>query len=842
MISEMTNVRTQAHSRGQRGFSEVTNVIVKAGLLAWVSAVVALGLSAQDQTAPHAPGPAESLYLKLRSVGLDKSRVFKIREAALDRAAIHLSMDDGTIAFSEDAEGHITGALFLGDGDILLRPPNASERASLALFTGAAILEEKISLAYLRFNDDLYEQLRPFLRPAEDSESFVNLWNPTAKELAQEDALRLLVSFERKTGSASGRDDHLLHAYLRGQRLGTFDVRYDSTLLEQISAGQHRAGDGVNYYDVWLSFSTPTRGATAEKAASPAPEFEVSDFRIKARINIPTEVSAEARLNVTAKVSGNRIILFELSRLMQVKSVEADGRPVEFIHNQAIEGSQLARRGNDALAVFLPTSMQGGEKVELVFHYSGSVLSEAANGLLYVGERGTWYPNLGFVMAAFDLEFRYPHGWTLVATGVPTGSKIEGAEQVARWKSDRTIPVAGFNLGKYERTVTRAGSVKVETYATATMERNFPKAAEPLAVVPDPLHRPGLVVGSAAPAPEPTPSQNAEMVGNAAARAVEFYAAHFGPYPYASLELTQFPGPISQGWPGLVFLSSYSFLNDPQRERLESNKAMRLIQAQIVAHETAHQWWGDLITWNSYRDQWLMESLANYSSLMLLESRNPAGFRLVMQRYRDDLLQEGKNGSPLMNAGPVTFGLRLLSSQYPDAYNAISYGRGTWLLHMLRTMLRDAERKPGTNASEDPFLRILRKLCTDYEGRSITTTQFLVAFEAEMPRSLWYEGHKSLDWFFESWVNGSAVPRLELRDVKFAEKVSRPTASGIIVQKNAPETLVTLVPLYGAVSGRNVYLGRVFAEGHETSFRITVPAGVRKVVLDPEQTVLDRNR
>ena len=118
-----------------------------------------------DAGATPASGPAESLYLKLRSVGLDKSRVYKIRSGALDRASIHLSFDDGTIAFTEDAGGRITGALFLGDGDILLSPPNPAERSSLALFTGAAILEEKFSMAYLRFNDDVLEALRPNLRP-----------------------------------------------------------------------------------------------------------------------------------------------------------------------------------------------------------------------------------------------------------------------------------------------------------------------------------------------------------------------------------------------------------------------------------------------------------------------------------------------------------------------------------------------------------------------------------------------------------------------------------------------------------------------------------------------------
>jgi hypothetical protein len=56
--------------------------------------------------------PAEALYFKLRSVGLDPSRVYNIRDVTLDRAAFHITFDDGTIAFTEDVAGHITGAFF----------------------------------------------------------------------------------------------------------------------------------------------------------------------------------------------------------------------------------------------------------------------------------------------------------------------------------------------------------------------------------------------------------------------------------------------------------------------------------------------------------------------------------------------------------------------------------------------------------------------------------------------------------------------------------------------------------------------------------------------------------
>jgi len=65
-----------------------------------------------------------------------------VRGASLDRSAIHITLEDGTIAFTKDVLGRITGAFFEGDGEVLLAPPNDVERRSMSLFTGMAILEE----------------------------------------------------------------------------------------------------------------------------------------------------------------------------------------------------------------------------------------------------------------------------------------------------------------------------------------------------------------------------------------------------------------------------------------------------------------------------------------------------------------------------------------------------------------------------------------------------------------------------------------------------------------------------------------------------------------------------
>jgi hypothetical protein len=240
------------------------------------------GQARNDAGAPSVQaGSAETLYQQLRTVGLVRSRVYRVRDASLDRASSHIALNDGTIGFTEDVAGRITGAFFEGDGEVLLIPPNQIERASMTRFTGAAILEEKFVTAYLRFNDDTFEELAPFLRPSENPEEFFAKWNDSTRNLAELDALRLLVSFSRllpasnalaasPTGSID-RGDRMLHLRAQGRKLGAFDLFFDSEAAEQISVGQLRNVDGGNYYNVWTSFSL-TKKPESEAATEIAGE------------------------------------------------------------------------------------------------------------------------------------------------------------------------------------------------------------------------------------------------------------------------------------------------------------------------------------------------------------------------------------------------------------------------------------------------------------------------------------------------------------------------------------------------------------------------------------------
>ena len=249
-------------------------------------------------------------------------------------------------------------------------------------------------------------------------------------------------------------------------------------------------------------------------------------------------------MNVRIHHGGERTLLFELSRYLKLDSLDAAGRPLDFIQNPAIEGTALERKGNDLVAVVFPAPLAPGQEWKLRFTYAGEVLSEAGNGLLYVGERGTWYADLGLNPAQFDMVFHYPANWTLVATGkqLPqpapddTETNLEAAgEKTSRWTSVRPIPMAGFNLGKYVRAEAKAGNILVEAYGTKGVEKSFPRARQEVIISPAP---PGVSDTIARPTvpitvtpPPPSPAHDAQAVADKAAKAIDSFSQWFGPYP-----------------------------------------------------------------------------------------------------------------------------------------------------------------------------------------------------------------------------------------------------------------------------------------------------------------------
>jgi hypothetical protein len=822
-------------------------------MLVCVALGVLAGTALSQDAGPAAKIPASDvlpLYRDLRTVPFDPKQVYKIREATLDRDDLHIFLNDGIVIFTKEVDGRVTGMYFDGDGELLVRPPNRTEKESLGLFTNLGVLDDHFSHAYFRFNDDVKTELKSSLLPPGDVDlTPVVQQEQAAEQLADVDALRLLTWFTGGDATdEKGRkliSDHFLHARIGGSHFGSYDVFYDTRAPEQIFVGQMAEAEGYAFYDLWMSFAS--RSVRTGKADGVVPlraadSLHADSFKIDASVLPPSGIAADADLDLKVRQGGPRLLFFELSHELHLKSVTLNDAPVLWLQNEALEGTQLARRGNDFVAVVLPEPCKAGEELHLHFQYEGSVLADAGNGLLYVGAHGIWYPNRGLTPSQYELDFSYPRTWTLLAVGEKVTDTQSGDMRKSRWISDRPVPVAGFNLGRYAESKTSAGGVEIAAYASRGVEKDFPiPQKSELRPVPDPWRGPQI-----AEITTPltiNPAERTKAIADDAKNTVEFYDSLLGPYPFSSLKITQFPGPDSQGWPGLIYLSSYTFLTPEQRQQLGLSDFLKAFFGTLMLrHEVAHMWWGHEVFWDTYRDQWLLEALANYSAILMTEGDHPELEPVVLLGYRDQLLSK-RYGRDLFDAGPVTLGMRLNSAKFPDAYLSIAYGRGTWLVHMLRCMLDDAAKSPRGRtriSGDDLFIQVLRKLLADHQNSAVSTADFIHAFEAVLPEPVRFEGRKSLDWFYDGWVNGTSVPAIDVTGVKFTKQGEEQFVSGDLHQKYAPDDLVTSVPLYVQTAEKLEYVGRVFAVGAETHFRLRTKSIGRKLVVDPYHTVLRR--
>ncbi len=778
------------------------------------------GLNAAGQSiqpGPQATG-AVALFRDLVNSAFNEKDVYQVREISILLEDLHISISDGTMAFMRAVNGHVTGAVFEGSGEVLLVPPNRAERTSLALFTGSAVLEQRFQTAYLRFSDDkVAEELRAGTRGrAEDPEAFIAKWQEPARFLSQRDALAVLQSMTSSEESAS----RYLHLRMGGTGTGVVDVYFDTNGSEQISVAQATVVNNTSFYDIWTSFPMRSiREAAGEEDPATRARFEMSNYVVRARVQPPTDLTAEAEFTLTPHSSGQRTVVLELSRYLKLAEVRVNDAPAEFIQNEAISGSDLARRGDDLIGIVLPEPLEKDRPVRLSFKYSGPVMFSAGGDLIYVGERGTWYPNPGSNFSNFDLTFEYPSDLSVVATGKQVSSTVADGKRTTHFVTEKPIGMAGFNLGKFVSASSAAGPVEVHAYGARNVEQSLAGAEARMGKKPD-------------------PRRETQQIADQAANTVQFLSAELYPFPYSNLEITQLPGMLSQSWPGLIYLSSTAFLSPDERSALGVHDPFLelLLSRLMLSHETAHQWWGDAVDWASYRDQWILEALANYSALIMLEKQHPGDMKTTLNYYRSELLRETKNGI-VADSGPVTLGHRLTSSKFPGAYDLVLYGRGTWLIHMLRTMLREADG--GSN--DTVFFAALKSLLAGAQNHKISTLDVQHAFEKVLPASLRYEGKKSLDWFFDSWINGDSIPQFSLNAVHMTPTGGKLKVTGTILEDHAAQDMVTAIPVYSVdAAGKSRFLAFVFADDAKTEFTLTAPADTKQILLDPEETLLRR--
>ena len=298
----------------------------------------------------------------------------------------------------------------------------------------------------------------------------------------------------------------------------------------------------------------------------------------------------------------------------------------------------------------------------------------------------------------------------------------------------------------------------------------------------------------------------------AAPPSLNLFTRTVGPFPYEKLAhiigATRFGGMENSS----AIVYSATLFNPRENEIEYPGFYIRRGLVEVVAHETAHQWFGDSVTPATWADLWLSEGFATYFAGLFVQTYvSEQAFREYMRRTAETYFKyEQKRRAPIYDRETEDL-FKLL--------NGNNYQKGAWVLHMLRAQLGDAA-----------FFRGVRAYYAKHQHSTATTEDLRLAFERA--------SGKNLREFFQRWVYGSGHPQYQVSWTWQPGATTRGTL--VLTLKQTQETDPFLTPVPAEISLLNTAPRRITITptGRETIMR--VPLGRRPVgvSLDPQETIL----
>jgi hypothetical protein len=797
-------------------------------LLAAVLCLYCAGAFPQNPPPSPATLPAATVWNALSAPAMDPARSAHAENVEIVRDRIHITLVDGTIQFTQPVNGVTFGAAFRGKGVVRVDPPNPTEAQQLKFFAK----EEKINFSFtdatFSFTDGLVEEVAKqakWLSSAVPNDDLYANRQKTREDLGEAALPRMLQGI---LTADRGRAAYFL-ADLKLSGKDWVEFHYDALDPEDIRVTRWVDVGPFKLDDTWLHFPAKgISGADAWKDPLAKQDFAIRAYNINASVTSGAELSATTKMTIEPRLAGQSILVFAFDANLRIDSIK-DGQGNALGFYQARETKDRYQSYGDYVAVVLPQPLVPGTPQTLEFRYAGKRAIRKAGSGNYFCESSGWYPELNNSFAThadFDMTFRSPKNSVLVATGAKTSDTVDGGTRITTWKSEIPLAVAGFAYGDYKAYNDKAGDVAVDVFANrepddlmASVQRAFESGAAQGAV------------GSL------TPSIMAKTMGAEMANTVRLFASYFGPYPYKSLSVASIPLSYShgQGWPGLIYLWSGSFLDSTQRHTIGLKDGVELTDF-FRAHESSHQWWGQRVGWKSYHDQWLSEGFADFSGILYVQYRQ--NMKEALHQWREEkekIRKKDTFGHARESLGPIWMGLRIRSSQSDGgAYQDLIYSKGAYVLHMLQMQLMD-----GRAADPDHlFKETMQDYCKTFDNKAASTEDFKAIIEKHMTASMDASGDHKMDWFFNQYVYGMGEPTYGFHAAVDYTADGKTHFKAELTRSGVPEPWMDVVPLYAHIGDKTVKMGNIRATHQIETVEATIPGKIDRISINDYEDLL----
>jgi hypothetical protein len=668
----------------------------------------------------------ESIY----RVALNGAKQYAAHDLKIAAEDLDLRLAEGSM-FVAEIDGGVTAVVLLGKGIVNFHPAPATEKGQVKIFCGSETLETRFDAAYLRVNPADFDSIftASSLQPVPVEPRTLKRAQEVFRDEAQKSFVIDLGDLSREPWTLlPGQGDFL--AEMRTRRFDTLTYARSGTEAEDITLFDRKRHHNIALY------------ASKVKLAQRGPYYNEDDLVDYDILDYDIDVAAtpdrqwiDGRVSIRLKVRSTVLgtLTFRLADPLVVQSI---------VSYQFGRLFGIRVKNQNTLVVNLPTPLGRDSELSLTIIYAGRLEAQSADreaialldpdqgratddqpmmlaaepSFLY-SSRSYWYPQAAVSdYATARIRISVPPAVDCVASGelesgFPAMLAAKDPAQNRKiyvFTAAKPLRYLAFIMSRFARAET--STIGFESGGTL----NLSVEANPRQV------------------------QRGREVAERAAEIALFYQSIIGDSPYSSFTValveSDLPGGHSPGYFAMLNQplpsSPLVWRNDPA--------AFSNYPDFFIAHELAHQWWGQAVGWRNYHEQWLSEGFAQYfAALFAQHQKGDEVFVSMLRQLRKWSLDTS-------DQGPVSLGYRLGHIRGESrVFRALVYNKGAAVLHMLRRMIGD-----------DEFFRGLRRFYRDSRFRKVGTDDLQAAMERE--------SGKSLERFFQQWIYGSTIPRVKV--------------------------------------------------------------------------------
>ncbi len=705
-----------------------------------------------------------------------------------------LTFEDAAV-FPDNLPGLETALVVIGRGRVRFEPSVAEERHQLELLYKSPAFEDDVEAVYLRAANGFFPRVVRIEPAGPGAPPVTPLETAAAAALFGRDYARsftIETPFAREPLSFLPQGEETVVEF-RTKRSGEMTYVYSPFIDEEVSLYDRSRDRLVSLYS---PEDTGTPGLR-RMYMSLGESFDVRHYGIDVGYDPESrDLSGKARIEILSRAEALDHLKFRLASELEILKIVDDERRELFFTRDKIRKIVYVyllapfRRGETGVIEILyrgrivppvPTTDVAAAQERFVFRprYLTSLFTQSANWYPAPAEDDYFTARLKVLVPA---DYQCVAGGELVERG-----RFGGAEDVAEieklgnpyfiFEYRRPVKYLAFLAGKLDRLNFSGGAVPIETFAAADLLM-----------------------------------QRWDFTADAR-RILDFFVRLFGPFPYEKLAVVQRLWPASGGHSpaGFVVLNEPPWIGDrPFPPNLSSPVDLSSYEGYFLAHEIAHQWWGQGVGWNSYRDQWLSEGLSQFAAaLFIREAYGERAFAGVLKKFAS--WTERKS-----NRGPISLGSRLSYADF-DAFQAIVYDKASLALFMLKEIM-----------GEEAFFKGLRAFFAAHLYTPARTAEFVKAMEEASGRDL--------DAFFAGWFFAHELPRVRVT----AEAAREGDAHRLrvrVVQLNGP--FVFPLVLSWLENGRPAR-GVVVVEERDREFLLPAGARPESIRVNPDRSVPGR--